>query len=91
MERRALAREQRDEGLSSGGAVGKPGVKPELRTGELPPESDRGIHGETYGSAGALRGPISPASCRRPGAHCRPLDPASLSLSPLSEVKYIML
>ena len=23
---------------------------------------------------------ISPLSCRRPGAHCRPLDPASLSL-----------
>jgi hypothetical protein len=25
---------------------------------------------------------ISPHPCRRPGAHCRPLDPASLSLLP---------
>jgi hypothetical protein len=54
MERRALARQRGDEPLNSGGAVGKPGVKPELRTGELPPESDRGTHGETSGSAGAV-------------------------------------
>jgi len=26
---------------------------------------------------------ISPHPCRRPGAHCRPLDPASLSLLPV--------
>jgi hypothetical protein len=54
MERRAMARERGDEPLSWGGAVGKRGVTPELRTGELPPASARGIHGETYGSGGAL-------------------------------------
>ena len=56
---------------------------PELRSGESLPGSDRGNHGPKRGSAGSRPGKISPASCRRPGAHCRPLDPASLSLSPL--------
>jgi hypothetical protein len=31
---------------------------------------------------------ISPHPCRRPGAHCRPLDPTSLSLLPLEEAPW---
>jgi hypothetical protein len=51
-----------------GESVGKRPVKPELRTGDLPPASDRGIHGETYGSAGAIV-----ARFRRPRAGDRGL------------------
>ena len=49
---------------------------------QRPQRSDRVTHGKKHGSAANRPGKISPASCRRPGAHCRPLDPASLSLSP---------
>jgi hypothetical protein len=37
-----------------GGAVGILPEKPELRTGDSPPGSARGTHGEKYGSAGAI-------------------------------------
>jgi len=51
-----------------GGAVGKRPEKPELRTGDLPPASDRETHGETSGSAGAIV-----ARFRRPRAGDRGL------------------
>jgi hypothetical protein len=51
-----------------GEAVGKRPVKPALRTGDLPPTSDRGTHGETYGRAGAIV-----ARFRRPRAGDRGL------------------
>jgi hypothetical protein len=51
-----------------GGVVGKWPSKRALRTGDLPPASDRGTHGETYGGAGAIV-----ARFRRPRAGARGL------------------
>src|SRR5262249_14107249 len=48
-------------------------------------EERLGVRGGQSRSAREHPGAISPPSWRRPGAHCRPLDPASLPLCPPEE------